>query len=127
MRLPCLGGEDVANATSSPPFANDYDYRSFSISSLVADKCLGSGNREKPLWTYFSTYLSPREAKKLAKLANLSLPDPDLAYFVAGTDEFAAYWRDLQWAQNYAPRTYILGVVYYIPALYIRWLTVFIL
>ena len=41
-------------------------------------------------------------AKKLAKLANLSLPDPDLAYFVAGTDEFAAYWRDLQWAQNYA-------------------------
>ncbi len=41
-------------------------------------------------------------AKELAKLANLSLPDPDLAYFVAGTDEFAAYWRDLQWAQNYA-------------------------
>ena len=41
-------------------------------------------------------------AKGLAKLANLSLPDPDLAYFVAGTDEFAAYWHDLQWAQNYA-------------------------
>ncbi len=41
-------------------------------------------------------------AKELARLANLSLPDPDLAYFVAGTDEFAAYWRDLQWAQNYA-------------------------
>jgi tRNA-splicing ligase RtcB (3'-phosphate/5'-hydroxy nucleic acid ligase) len=41
-------------------------------------------------------------AKDLAKLANLSLPDRDLAYFVAGTPEFQAYWRDLQWAQNYA-------------------------
>jgi tRNA-splicing ligase RtcB (3'-phosphate/5'-hydroxy nucleic acid ligase) len=41
-------------------------------------------------------------AKDLAKLADLSLPDRDLAYFVTGTPEFAAYWRDLQWAQNYA-------------------------
>jgi tRNA-splicing ligase RtcB (3'-phosphate/5'-hydroxy nucleic acid ligase) len=41
-------------------------------------------------------------AKDLAKLANLNLPDKDLAYFVAGTPEFAAYWRDLQWAQDYA-------------------------
>ncbi|MGK7918186.1 MAG: RtcB family protein [Prochloraceae cyanobacterium] len=41
-------------------------------------------------------------AKELAKLAHNSLPDPDLAYFVAGTPEFEAYWRDLQWAQNYA-------------------------
>ena len=41
-------------------------------------------------------------AKDLAKLAELSLPDRDLAYFVAGTAEFAAYWRDLQWAQDYA-------------------------
>jgi tRNA-splicing ligase RtcB (3'-phosphate/5'-hydroxy nucleic acid ligase) len=41
-------------------------------------------------------------AKELAKLTDLRLPDPDLAYFVAGTSEFAAYWRDLQWAQNYA-------------------------
>jgi tRNA-splicing ligase RtcB len=40
--------------------------------------------------------------KKLAKLADITLPDPDLAYFVAGTPEFAAYWRDLQWAQDYA-------------------------
>lgn len=40
--------------------------------------------------------------KKLAELANLSLPDPDLAYFIAGTPEFDAYWRDLQWAQDYA-------------------------
>jgi tRNA-splicing ligase RtcB len=41
-------------------------------------------------------------AKHLAKLAENRLPDPDLAYFVKGTPEFAAYWHDLQWAQNYA-------------------------
>ena len=41
-------------------------------------------------------------AKELAKMTNTSLPDQDLAYFVAGTPEFRAYWRDLQWAQNYA-------------------------
>lgn len=43
-----------------------------------------------------------RTGKELAKLADTKLPDRDLAYFVAGTPEFAAYWRDLQWAQNYA-------------------------
>jgi tRNA-splicing ligase RtcB (3'-phosphate/5'-hydroxy nucleic acid ligase) len=43
-----------------------------------------------------------KTAKELAKLAGNPLPDPDLAYFVAGTPEFAAYWRDLQWAQHYA-------------------------
>jgi tRNA-splicing ligase RtcB (3'-phosphate/5'-hydroxy nucleic acid ligase) len=41
-------------------------------------------------------------AKELARLANTPLPDKDLAYFVQGTAEFAAYWRDLQWAQDYA-------------------------
>ncbi|MDX2244419.1 MAG: RtcB family protein [Leptolyngbyaceae cyanobacterium bins.302] len=40
--------------------------------------------------------------KHLAKLAGNKLPDPDLAYFTAGTPEFDAYWHDLQWAQNYA-------------------------
>ncbi|MBW4539029.1 MAG: RtcB family protein [Myxacorys chilensis ATA2-1-KO14] len=40
--------------------------------------------------------------KNLAKLAGEKLPDPDLAYFTAGTAEFEAYWRDLQWAQEYA-------------------------
>jgi tRNA-splicing ligase RtcB (3'-phosphate/5'-hydroxy nucleic acid ligase) len=43
-------------------------------------------------------------AKDLAKLADIQLPDPDLAYFVQGQPEFAAYWRDLQWAQEYARR-----------------------
>lgn len=41
-------------------------------------------------------------ARELAKLVNTHLPDPDLAYFVANTLEFDAYWRDLQWAQDYA-------------------------
>jgi tRNA-splicing ligase RtcB len=41
-------------------------------------------------------------AKELAKMAGNNLPDPDLAYFVAGTPEFQAYWHDLQWSQDYA-------------------------
>ncbi|GAC1458358.1 MAG: RtcB family protein [Chamaesiphon sp.] len=41
-------------------------------------------------------------AKELAQLANMSLPDLELAYFVQGTSEFDTYWHDLQWAQNYA-------------------------
>lgn len=41
-------------------------------------------------------------AKNLAKMTDTRLPDPDLASFVLGTPEFAAYWRDLQWAQDYA-------------------------
>jgi tRNA-splicing ligase RtcB len=41
-------------------------------------------------------------AKDLAKMTDTYLPDPDLAYFLAGTPKFQAYWRDLQWAQNYA-------------------------
>jgi tRNA-splicing ligase RtcB (3'-phosphate/5'-hydroxy nucleic acid ligase) len=32
----------------------------------------------------------------------ISLPDPDLAYLVEGTDEFWAYIRELRWAQNFA-------------------------
>jgi tRNA-splicing ligase RtcB (3'-phosphate/5'-hydroxy nucleic acid ligase) len=41
-------------------------------------------------------------AKELAELAATPLPDKDLAYFVTGTPEFAAYWHDLQWCQDYA-------------------------
>ena len=39
-------------------------------------------------------------ARKLAH--NQKLPDRDLAVFLAGTDEMAAYRRDLFWAQRYA-------------------------
>jgi len=39
-------------------------------------------------------------AKSLWRLSEL--PSPDLAYFIQGTPEFAAYWKDLKWAQTYA-------------------------
>lgn len=41
-------------------------------------------------------------AKELAKLSEVKMPDYDLAWFIKGTPEFDAYWRDLQWAQDYA-------------------------
>ncbi|GAP97924.1 RtcB family protein [Leptolyngbya sp. NIES-2104] len=41
-------------------------------------------------------------AKTLAKMTDTKLPDPDLAHFVQGTEEFNQYWHDLQWAQDYA-------------------------
>ena len=39
-------------------------------------------------------------AKSLWRLSEL--PDPNLAYFISGTPEFQAYWKDLEWAQRYA-------------------------
>jgi tRNA-splicing ligase RtcB len=39
-------------------------------------------------------------AKSLHRLNEL--PDPNLAYFIKGTDEFRNYWNDLEWAQGYA-------------------------
>jgi tRNA-splicing ligase RtcB (3'-phosphate/5'-hydroxy nucleic acid ligase) len=39
-------------------------------------------------------------AQKLAH--NSDLPDPDLAGFLAGTQEMKEYWHDLDWAQQYA-------------------------
>jgi tRNA-splicing ligase RtcB len=39
-------------------------------------------------------------AKHLHRLNEL--PDPNLAYFIQGTNEFKNYWRDLEWAQKYA-------------------------
>ncbi len=39
-------------------------------------------------------------AKYLHRLSEL--PDPNLAWFVKGTDEFRNYWHDLEWAQSYA-------------------------
>ena len=41
-------------------------------------------------------------AKGLMKKMFVSLPDPDLAYYAAGTPEYDAYLRDLHWAQDYA-------------------------
>jgi tRNA-splicing ligase RtcB (3'-phosphate/5'-hydroxy nucleic acid ligase) len=41
-------------------------------------------------------------AQRLARQWWITLPDRDLAYLVEGTDEFAAYLRDLGWAQHFA-------------------------
>ena len=41
-------------------------------------------------------------ALNLCKQWWISLPDPDLAYLVEGTDEFWNYIRDLRWAQHFA-------------------------
>ena len=41
-------------------------------------------------------------AKGLMERYFITLDEPDLAYFVEGTEEFDAYVRDLRWAQRYA-------------------------
>lgn len=41
-------------------------------------------------------------AKGLMERYFITLDEPDLAYFVEGTEEFEAYVRDLLWAQRYA-------------------------
>jgi len=41
-------------------------------------------------------------AKEVMKTYMISLEDPNLAYLVDGTELFNDYWRDLQWAQQYA-------------------------
>ena len=41
-------------------------------------------------------------AKSAVRRLAESLPDPDLAFFTAGTDEFREYRQDLEWCQAYA-------------------------
>jgi tRNA-splicing ligase RtcB len=50
------------------------------------------------------------EAKGVMKRYFIDLPDPDLAYFVEGTDEFARYITDMLWAQAYAMQNRALMV-----------------
>ena len=42
------------------------------------------------------------KARRLAKDLQVRLEDPDLAYFVEGSNEFQAYITDMLWAQDYA-------------------------
>lgn len=42
------------------------------------------------------------KAKGVMKQMFISLPDPDLAYFASGTEEWPDYMEDLQWCQDYA-------------------------
>lgn len=41
-------------------------------------------------------------AMSIMKQMFISLPDPELAYFAQGTEEYKSYTRDLLWAQDYA-------------------------
>ena len=41
-------------------------------------------------------------AKGVMKRLAVDLPDPDLAWFATGTEEFDAYVRDLRWCQEFA-------------------------
>lgn len=43
-----------------------------------------------------------KTAKQLAKDLHLRLEDPNLAYFLEGTEEFQHYITDMLWAQDYA-------------------------
>jgi tRNA-splicing ligase RtcB len=81
---------------------------------------LGSGNHfievsldeQDRVWLFLhsgSRGVGNKLAMKHIKIAQhlcerwwISLPDPDLAYLVEGTDEFWAYMRDLRWAQHFA-------------------------
>lgn len=63
--------------------------------------------------------LATHHIKTARQLHDLqTLPDPNLAYFLQGTPEFAAYWHDLDWAQQYALKNReammnaLLGVIY---------------
>ncbi|MFT4125331.1 MAG: RtcB family protein [Gordonia sp. (in: high G+C Gram-positive bacteria)] len=60
---------------------------------------LHSGSR------YIGKELAERHMRVAAALPhNAGLPDRDLAVFLGGTPEMAAYRRDLDWAQEYAAR-----------------------
>lgn len=41
-------------------------------------------------------------ARQQVRSQGIDLPEPDLAYLAEGTDEFAAYIRELRWAQEFA-------------------------
>ena len=43
-------------------------------------------------------------ARKVARRLAIGLEDPDLAYFLEGSEEFDHYVADLMWAQDYAAR-----------------------
>jgi tRNA-splicing ligase RtcB len=74
--------------------------------------CLERGGDEGRVWLMLhsgSRGIGNQLAQRHMDIArglphNESLPDRDLAVFVAGTPEMAAYRRDLFWAQEYAAR-----------------------
>lgn len=74
--------------------------------------CLEQGGDDGRVWLMLHSgsrnigkELAERHMSVAAKLPhNADLPDPDLAVFIADTEEMRAYRRDLFWAQDYAAR-----------------------
>ncbi|HXR42062.1 MAG TPA: RtcB family protein, partial [Acidothermaceae bacterium] len=96
------------------------DYETFAKNWRLQLGSLGSGNHfievtadeEQRVWLFLhsgSRGLGNKiamhhigVAATLCRQWHIQLPDRDLAYLVADTDEFDAYIRDLQWAQKFA-------------------------
>jgi len=96
------------------------DYETFARNWRLQLGSLGSGNHfievtadeEQRVWLFLhsgSRGLGNKiamhhigVAATLCRQRYIQLPDRDLAYLVADTDEFDAYIRDLQWAQKFA-------------------------
>ena len=96
------------------------DYETFARNWRLQLGSLGSGNHfievtadeEQRVWLFLhsgSRGLGNKiavhhigVAATLCRQWHIQLPDRDLAYLVADTDEFDAYIRDLQWAQKFA-------------------------
>ncbi len=97
-----------------------FDPASYAASWEMQLGTLGSGNHfievsldeEDRVWLFLhsgSRGVGNRIAVHHIKVAQaycakswITLPDPDLAYLVEGTDEFWAYIRELRWAQHFA-------------------------
>jgi tRNA-splicing ligase RtcB len=97
-----------------------FDPASYAASWRLQLGTLGSGNHfievsldeEDRVWLFLhsgSRGVGNKIAMHHIKVAQqlchkwwITLPDPDLAYLVQGTDEFWAYIRELRWAQQFA-------------------------
>ena len=98
----------------------EVDYDRFATRWRLQLGSLGSGNHfievtvdeQQRVWLFLhsgSRGIGNRIAQHHISIAQdrcrkekIDLPDRDLAYLVEGTDEFAAYMRDLRWAQKWA-------------------------
>jgi tRNA-splicing ligase RtcB len=106
--------------TSSPYYNRDEDYNKLTRDWHLQLGSLGSGNHfieicldeEARVWVMLHSgsrgignRLADRHikiAQELMRQEHVALPDRDLAYLNEGTPAFAAYIRDLLWAQDFA-------------------------
>jgi tRNA-splicing ligase RtcB (3'-phosphate/5'-hydroxy nucleic acid ligase) len=120
-----MNGNKIVSETAKEEFAalgdcslgSEHERVQNALSQLGS---LGSGNHfleickdtEDNIWAMLHSgsrnignYLAQgyiKQAKRLMEKYHIKLNDPDLAYFPRDTEEFTAYFKDLQWLQNYA-------------------------